>query len=136
MLTEQRQAEFAGYPLHHFVARAAELMLQIGLEAQVEAFFWRRHYVHGARLQPGWRNGYNTHTLTTEDAPPTLRPPKIRATVTPFQATLLTALAQGTPELQALVTGAYVRGLSVRDVEGLNAEVFGDRYSKSAAGHS
>jgi transposase-like protein len=38
-----------------------------------------------------------------------------------------------TPELSALATRAYVRGLSVRDVEGLYTEVFGGTFSKSAA---
>jgi transposase-like protein len=132
-LTEHLQAGFAGHPLRQFVARAAELMLQVGLEAQVEAFFGRRHFARGSRTQPGWRNGYSHHTLTTEAGPLTLRPPKVRATATPFRATLPTALTQGTPEWRALVTRAYVRGLSVRDVAGLYAEVFGGTYSKSAA---
>ncbi len=132
-LTQTLQAGFAGHPLRQFVARAAELMLQVGLEAQVEAFFGRGHYARGSRLQPGWRNGYDTHTLTTEAGPLGLRPPKVRGTVRPFRAVLPAALAQGTPELRALVTRAYVRGLSVRDIAGLYAEVFGGAYSKSAA---
>jgi len=84
--------------ISQLAARAAELMLQIGLEAQVEAVFGRGHYARGARPQPGWRNGYATRTLTTEAGPLTLRPPKVRATATPFRATLPTALAQGTSE--------------------------------------
>jgi transposase-like protein len=37
------------------------------------------------------------------------------------------------PELGSLIRRAYVRGLSVRDIEGLYAEVFGGTVSKSAA---
>ena len=131
-LTAQFQAGRAGHPLRQFVARAAELMLQVGLEEQVAAFFGRGHYARGPAAQPGWRNGYGAHTLKTEAGPLTLRPPKVRATTAAFRVQLPAGLAQTTPELRTLVTRAYVRGLSDRDVEGLYAEVFGGSFSKSA----
>ncbi|MGH7364247.1 MAG: IS256 family transposase, partial [Candidatus Methylomirabilales bacterium] len=49
-----------------------------------------------------------------------------------FRVQLPDALTPTTPELRALVTRAYVRGLSARDLEGLYTEVFGGTFSKSA----
>ena len=47
------QAGIQGHPLRQFVARAAKLMLQVGLEAQVEAFSGRRPL--RARVAPAAR---------------------------------------------------------------------------------
>ena len=121
-----------GHPLRGFVARAAELMLQVGVEEQVAAFFGRDHYERNPAARPGYRNGYGEHRLKTEAGPLTLRPPKVRDTPEPFRVELPDGLTATTPELRALVTRAYVRGLSDRDVEGLYAEVFGGTLSKSA----
>ena len=131
-LTAQFQAGRAGHPLRQFVARAAEFMLQVGLEEQVAAFFGRGHYERIPAAQPGWRNGYGEKSLKTEAGPLALRPPKVRETTEPFRGQLPAALTPTTPELRALITRAYVRGLSDRDVEGLYAEVFGGEFSKSA----
>lgn len=121
-----------GQPLRAIVARAAELMLQVGLEEHVEAFLGRGHYERSPAARPGHRNGYGHHTLKAEAGPLTLRPPKVRGTTEPFQGPLPAGLTATTPELRALITRAYVRGLSTRDVEGLYAEVFGGSLSKSA----
>jgi putative transposase len=118
-------------PLRAFVARAAELILQVGIEEQLTVFLGRGLYERGGGARPGYRNGYGHHTLRTEAGPVTLRPPKVRGTTDPFAAQLPAGLAPSTPELRALVTRAYVRGLSDRDIEGLYAEVFGGALSKS-----
>ncbi len=118
-------------PLRAFVARAAELILQVGIEEQLGAFLGRAPYERGGGARPGYRNGYGHHTLRTEAGPVTLRPPKVRGTTDPFGVQLPAGLGPSTPELRALVTRAYVRGLSARDVEGLYAEVFGGALSKS-----
>ena len=132
-LRTEFQAGVAGAPLRQFVARAAERLLQVGLEEQVAAFFGRAPYERLAETaQPGWRNGYGHHTLKTEAGPVTLRPPKVRATPAPFRVRWPEGLTRTTPELEELATRAYVRGLSDRDVEGLYAEVFGGTLSKSA----
>lgn len=58
-LTAELDAGVAGAPVRQFVARAAELLLQVGLEAQVAAFFGRAPYERAPEAaQPGWRNGY------------------------------------------------------------------------------
>lgn len=118
-------------PLRAFVARAAELILQVGIEEQLTAFLGRAPYERDGGARPGYRNGYGHHTLKTEAGPLALRPPKVRGTAGPFAVQLPAGLATSSPELRALVTRAYVRGLSDRDVEGLYAEVFGGSLSKS-----
>lgn len=132
-LTQDLQAGFAGHPLRQFVRRAAEFMLQVGVEEQLEAFLGRAHYERNDTAQPGYRNGYGDRTVKSEAGPLHLRPPKVRDTATPFHPQLPPDLRRLTPELRALATRAYVRGLSVRDVEGLYTEVFGGSFSKSAA---
>lgn len=67
-------------PLRAFVARAAELILQVGIEEQLGAFLGRAPYERGGGARPGYRNGYGHHTLRTEAGPVMLRPPKVRGT--------------------------------------------------------
>lgn len=126
-------AGFAGHPLRQFVRRAAELLLQVGLEDVVTSVLGRGHYERADGPVTGYRNGYSHHTLKTEVGVLHLRPPKVRATATPVSVALPDGLRRMTPELGALIRRGYVRGLSTRDVEGLYAEVFGGRVSKSTA---
>jgi transposase-like protein len=58
--------------------------------------------------------------------------PQLRATPEPFRPTLVERLGTRTPDLEALVHGMYVRGLSTQDVSDLYGEAFGaSRLSKS-----
>jgi len=126
-------AGFAGHPLRQFVRRAAELLLQIGLEDVVTTVLGRGHYERAAGAPTGYRNGYGHHALKTEAGVVHLRPPKVRDTATPVSLALPDELQRMTSELGALIRRGYVRGRSTRDVEGLYAEVFGGRVSKSSA---
>jgi putative transposase len=126
-------AGFAGHPLRQFVRRAAELLLQVGLEDVVTTILGRGHYERAEGPVTGYRNGYSHHTLKTEAGPLRLRPPKVRDTATPVSLALPDELRRMTPELGTLIRRGYVRGLSTRDVEGLYAEVFGASVSKSTA---
>ncbi len=126
-------AGFAGHPLRQFVRRAAELLLQVGMEDVVTTILGRGHYERAEGDLAGYRNGYGQHTLKTEAGALHLRPPKVRDTVTPVSVTLPDELHRMTPELGALIRRGYVRGLSTRDVAGLYAEVFGASVSKSTA---
>lgn len=132
-LRHDLQAGFAGHPLRQFVRRAAELLLQTGVEEVAEAFLGRAPYERNPTAPPGYRNGYGHRTVKTEAGPLHVRPPKVRETATPFALQLPADLRSLTPELGSLVRRAYVRGLSTRDLEGLYAEVFGASFSKSAA---
>ncbi len=132
-LREDLTAGFAGHPLRQFVRRAAELLLQVGLEDVVTTVLGRGHYARADGAVTGYRNGYGHHTLKTEAGALHLRPPKVRDTVTPVSIALPDALRRMTPELGTLIRRSYVRGLSTRDVAGLYAEVFGASVSKSTA---
>lgn len=131
-LTADMEVGVAGSPLRQFVARAAQLMLQVALEEQVDAFLGRGYYQRGPRTRRGWRNGYGERTLKSEAGPLLVHPPKLRGTDEPFRGELPARLGRTTAELEDLVVRSYVRGLSARDVEGLYAEVFGGTFSKSA----
>lgn len=126
------EAGFAGHPLKQFVRRAAELLLQCGLEELVTSLLGRGHYARAAAPGTGYRNGYGHHTVKSEAGALHLRPPKVRNTPTPIHVALPEDLRTRTPELTALATQAYVRGLSVRDVAGLYTEAFGGSFSRSA----
>jgi transposase-like protein len=132
-LRHDLSAGFAGHPMRQFVRRAAELLLQVGLEDAVTNILGRGHYERADGEVTGYRNGYSHHTLKSEAGALHLRPPKVRDTVTPVSITLPDELQRMTPELGALIRRGYVRGLSTRDVEGLYAEVFGGSVSKSTA---
>jgi transposase-like protein len=132
-LRQDLTAGFAGHPLRQFVRRAAELLLQVGLEDAVTTVLGRGHYERAGGEVTGYRNGYSHHAVKTEAGVLHLRPPKVRDTVTPVSITLPDELQRMTPELGALIRRGYVRGLSTRDVAGLYAEVFGGSVSKSSA---
>jgi transposase-like protein len=132
-LREQLQAGFAGHPLRQFVRRAAELLLQVGLEDVITSVLGRGHYERAAGVPVGYRNGYSHHALKTEAGVLHLRPPKVRDTLTPVSLELPRELRRMTPELGTLIGRGYVRGLSTRDIEGLFAEVFGASVSRSTA---
>jgi len=132
-LRQNLQAGFAGHPLRQFVRRAAELLLQVGLEELVTSVLGRGHYERADGGATGYRNGYGHHTLKSEAGALHLRPPKVRNTATPVSVALPDDLRTMTPELGTLIRRGYVRGLSTRDIEGLLAEVFGASVSKSTA---
>ena len=133
VLRQNLQAGFAGHPLRQFVRRAAELLLQVGLEELVTSLLGRGHYERAAGAPTGYRNGYGHHRLKTEAGVLHLRPPKVRDTATPVSLALPDDLRTMSPELGSLIRRGYVRGLSTRDIEGLLAEVFGASVSRSTA---
>jgi putative transposase len=132
-LRHDLHAGFTGHPLRQFVRRAAELLLQVGLEEVMTSLLGRDHYERAAGPVTGYRNGYGHRAVKTEAGVLRLRPPKVRDTGTPVSLTLPEDLRSMTPELGTLIRRGYVRGLSTRDLEGLYAEVFGGTVSKSAA---
>jgi transposase-like protein len=58
--------------------------------------------------------------------------PQLRGTDEAFRPQLPERLATRTPDLEAMVRGMYVRGLSTQDIGALYGEAFGEtRLSKS-----
>jgi transposase-like protein len=115
-----------------FVRGTARYMLQVAIEAEATAFLGRGHYRRGARTRVGWRNGYEPKGVQSEAGLLQLAVPQLRGTDAPFRPKLRERLASRTPDLEALVRGMYVRGLSTQDVGALYGEAFGEtRLSKS-----
>jgi len=119
-------------PMHGFVRALARYILQVSIEQEATTFLGRGHYRRGERVRPGWRNGYEPKRLQTEAGLLELGVPQLRATTEHFQPALVERLGTRTPDLEDLVRGMYVRGLSTRDVNELYGEAFGaSRLSKS-----
>jgi len=115
-----------------FVGRLARYMLQVAIEAEATTFLGREHYRRGARQRTGWRNGYEPKHVQTEAGLLELAMPQLRGTEEPFQPRVADRLQTRTGDLESLVRGMYVRGLSTQDVSALFADTFGgSRLSKS-----
>lgn len=119
-------------PMAGFVGRLARYMLQVAIEAEATAFLGREHYRRGARQRVGWRNGYEPKHMQSEAGLLELAVPQLRGTAEPFQPKVTERLQTRTADLESLVQGMYVRGLSTQDVSALYADTFGgSRLSKS-----
>jgi transposase-like protein len=119
-------------PMVGFVGRLARYMLQVAIEAEATAFLGREHYGRGARQRVGWRNGYESKHVQSEAGLLELAVPQLRGTEEPFQPKVRERLQTRTADLESLVRGMYVRGLSTQDVSALYADTFGgSRLSKS-----
>lgn len=129
---EGPEGDEGGTPLHGFVRWAAQYMLQVAIEAEATAFLGRGHYRRGERVRAGWRNGYGAKQVQTEAGLLDLAVPQLRATDEPFRPAVVDHLGSRSTDLEALVRGMYVRGLSTQDVTDLYGEAFGaSRLSKS-----
>ena len=119
-------------PMVGFVGRLARYMLQVAIEAEATAFLGREHYRRGARQRVGWRNGYEPKQVQSEAGVLALAVPQLRGTDEAFRPTVVDRLRTRTADLESLVRGMYVRGLSTQDVSALYGDTFGaSRLSKS-----
>ena len=124
--------ELADGPMDGFVRGTARYLLQVAIEAEATAFLGRGHYRRGDRARVGWRNGYEPKAVQSEAGLLKFAVPQLRDTQEPFRPQLPERLATRTPDLEALVRGMYVRGLSTQDIGALYGETFGEtRLSKS-----
>ena len=122
----------AEIPMRGFVRSLARYILQVSIEEEATAFLGREHYRRGGRLRVGWRNGYEAKGVQTESGLLELAVPQLRATEERFHPKLVERLGNRSVDLEGLVRGMYVRGLSTQDVEDLYGESFGkSRLSKS-----
>lgn len=119
-------------PMRGFVRSLARYMLQVSIEEEASEFLGRGHYRRGQRLRVGWRNGYEPKGVQTESGLLELAVPQLRATEERFRPKLVERLGNRSVDLEGLVRGMYVRGLSTQDVEDLYGEHFEpSRLSKS-----
>jgi putative transposase len=119
------------------VARlGARLIIQTAVEAEVDAFLGRARYQRAATVttagndqevvvRPGHRNGHCPATVKTTSGPITIARPKLRGTTEAFASRLFGTGVTRTNALESLVIASFVRGLSVRDVEGALADALG-----------
>jgi transposase-like protein len=119
-------------PLKGFVRGVAQYMLQVTIEEEATEFLGRGRYQRGARSRAGLRNGYEPKGVQSEVGLLELQVPQLRATEENFRSPAVEKLGRRTEELEELVRGMYVRGLSTQDVSELYRETFGaSRLSKS-----
>jgi transposase-like protein len=114
----------------------AELIIQRAVEEEFDAFLGRERYERRPDALPGKRNGWRPRRLQTAEGELAVEIPQLREAAEPFTSKLFpreTKRLLQTEPLKALVVGAFVRGLSMRDVESLCEEAGLGEISKSSA---
>ncbi len=101
----------------------AALVLQRAAEDEVEAFLGRARYER-TPAAAGSRNGHRPRHVQTAEGEITIAMPQVRDSLTRFVSSVIPDIRGivRTRPLKALVIGAYVRGLSDRDIESLARE--------------
>ena len=101
----------------------ARLVLQRAVEDEVAVFLRRARYERTPEAA-GSRNGSRPRRVQTAEGEITVDMPQVRDTLTRFVSSVIpdTKAIIRTRPLEALVIGAYVRGLSDRDIESLARE--------------
>ena len=96
----------------------AQLIIQRAVEEEVSTFLGRAHYERSPSAR-GWRNGVRSRRVQTGEGELVVEVPQVRGTVERFVCRTIpgTRTVVRTRPLEALIIGAYVRGLSDRDLE-------------------
>jgi transposase-like protein len=113
----------------------ARLIIQRAVEYEFDAWLGRGRYERRPEQQRGLRNGFRPRKVQTAEGELELDIPQVREAAEPFVSKLFprgTKLLRTAP-LQAMVIGAFVRGLSMRDVESLCEKAGLGKLSKSTA---
>jgi putative transposase len=113
----------------------ARLIIQRAVEDEFDAWLGRARYERRPEAPPGLRNGFRPRRVQTAEGELSVEIPQVRAAAEPFVSKLFprgTKLLRTEP-LRAMVIGAFVRGLSMRDVESLCDQAGLGRLSKSTA---
>jgi putative transposase len=111
------------------------LIIQRAVEDEFDAWLGRARYERRPEWQRGLRNGFRPRKVQTAEGELEVELPQIREAAEPFVSKLFprgTKLLRTEP-LRAMVIGAFVRGLSLRDVESLCAKAGLGKLSKSTA---
>jgi transposase-like protein len=120
----------------------ARLIIQRAVEDEFDAWLGRARYERrpdyqrGLRnYESGLRNGFRPRKLQTAEGELEVQIPQVREAAEPFVSKLFprgTKLLRTEP-LKAMVIGAFVRGLSMRDVESLCEQAGLGKLSRSTA---
>ena len=120
----------------------ARLIIQRAVEDEFDAWLGRARYDRRPdyqrgleNYQSGLRNGFRPRKLQTAEGELEVEIPQIRQAAEPFVSKLFPRGAKllRTEPLKALVIGAFVRGLSMRDIESLCQKAGLGKLSKSTA---
>ena len=113
----------------------ARLIIQRAVEEEFDAWLGRARYERRPQAPPGLRNGFRPRRVQTGEGELQVEIPQVREAAEPFVSKLFprgTKLLRTEP-LRAMVIGAFVRGLSMRDVESLCEKAGLGKLSKSTA---
>ena len=120
----------------------ARLIIQRAVEDEFDAWLGRARYERRPEYQcglcnyeSGMRNGFRPRTLQTAEGELEIQIPQVREAAETFASKLFprTPKLLRTEPLKALVIGAFVRGLSMRDVESLCEQAGLGKLSKTTA---
>jgi putative transposase len=120
----------------------ARLIIQRAVEDEFDAWLGRARYERRPEYQrglenygEGLRNGFRPRTVQTAEGELEIEIPQVREAAETFASKLFprTPKLLRTEPLKALVIGAFVRGLSMRDVESLCEQAGLGKLSKSTA---
>jgi transposase-like protein len=120
----------------------ARLIIQRAVEDEFDAWLGRARYERRPEYQRGLRNydsglgnGFRPRTVQTAEGELEVAIPQVREAAETFASKLFlrTPTLLRTQPLKALVIGAFVRGLSMRDVESLYEQAGLGKLSKSTA---
>jgi putative transposase len=113
----------------------ARLIIQRAVEDEFDAWLGRARYERRPDYQRGLRNGFRPRKLQTLEGELRVELPQIREAAEPFVSKLFpcsTKVLRSEP-LRAMVIGAFVRGLSMRDIESLCDKAGLGKLSKTTA---
>lgn len=114
-------------PVEEIARAGARLVLQVALEEEVSEFLGRERYQRDGE-PVSHRNGYEDRKVVTTSGPVEVERPRIReAKKLGFESKILGRGVTRTHALESLVICSFLRGLSVRDVEGALAETFEEK---------
>src|SRR5215208_5814296 len=120
----------------------ARLIIQRAVEDEFDVWLGRARYERrpgyrrGLRnSESGLRNGFRARTLQTLEGELRVEIPQVREAAEPFVSKLFPCSTKvlRTEPLRAMVIGAFVRGLSMRDIESLCEKAGLGKLSKSTA---
>jgi len=113
----------------------ARLIIQRAVEDEFDAWLGRARYERRPDYQRGLRNGFRPRRVQTAEGELAVEIPPVREAAEPFVSKLFprgTKLLRTEP-LKAMVIGAFVRGLSMRDVESMCEKAGLGKLSKSTS---
>jgi Transposase, Mutator family len=113
----------------------ARLIIQRAVEEEFDSWLGRARYERRPDAVPGKRNGFRPRHLQTGEGELRIEIPQVREAAEPFVSKLFpmwhSRRRLRTDPLNAMIVGAFGRGLSIRDVESLCEEAGLGKTSKS-----